>query len=290
MFYRKFLSTGDNLSIIGFGGIVLKDETSFDASKYVSYAYDNGINYFDVAPAYGNAEEKLGPALYPYRKNVFLACKTGKRNYSDAKKELLQSLRNLKTDYLDLYQMHSVSSEEDFQNIIKNDGVLKLLIEMKEKGLIRNIGFSAHSSEIGVKLLDYFDFDSILFPLNFTTWYQGGFGKDLLNKSIETNTTRLGLKPGASNALSLDTINCKPSKNVKRIRDKCWYAPLEDDEILKIAYKWALSQSVTSVLPPGEFDLWKKALEIVMDFKPINDEELKILKDYSENKLPLFTL
>ena len=113
---------------------------------------------------------------------------------------------------------------------------------------------------------------------------------DLLNKSIETNTTRLGLKPGASNALSLDTINCKPSKNVKRIRDKCWYAPLEDDEILKIAYKWALSQSVTSVLPPGEFDLWKKALEIVMDFKPINDEELKILKDCSENKLPLFTL
>ena len=289
MLYREFTSTGDKISIIGFGGIVVKDESSSDVSKYVEYAYENGVNYFDVAPAYGNAEQNLGPALAPYRKNVFLACKTGKRTYHDAEREFKNSLSNMKTDYFDLYQMHSVSTEEDFQNIIKKDGVLNFLIEMKDKGHIRNIGFSAHSSKIGVKLLDYFDFDSVLFPLNFTSWYQGGFGHDLLSKAIETNTTRLGLKPGASNALSKSTINCKPSKDILRVRKKCWYAPIEDYEIMKIAYKWALSQSITSVLPPGEFDLWEKALKVINEYKPIEDHEIQKLIDFSENKLPLFT-
>ena len=290
MLYRKFLSTGEKISVLGFGGIVVKDESVNDVKRYVSYAYDSGVNYFDVAPAYGNAEKKLGPALAPFRKNVFLACKTGKRTYKEAQKEFQNSLHNMKTDYFDLYQMHSVSTEEDFENIIHKDGVLNFLVEMKEKGYIRNIGFSAHSSKVGIKLLDYFNFDSILFPLNFTTWYQGGFGSELLNKAIETNTTRLALKPGASTALSHSTINCKPSNDVVRVREKCWYAPIEDDEIINIAYKWALSQPITSVLPPGEFDLWKKALKAINNYEPIEDYEIDKLKNFSENKLPLFTV
>ena len=78
---RTLGKTGEQLSIVGFGGIVVKNVTTEEASRYVSLAiHERGINYFDVAPSYGNAEERLGPALEPYRDDVFLACKTGKRD------------------------------------------------------------------------------------------------------------------------------------------------------------------------------------------------------------------
>ena len=76
---------------------------------------------------------------------------------------------------------------------------------------------------------------------------------------------------------------------VVRVREKCWYAPIEDEEIMQIAYNWALSQPITSVLPPGEFDLWKKALKVINNYKLVEDHEIKKLESFSENKLPLFT-
>ena len=76
-------------------------------------AIDRGINYFDVAPSYGNAEEQLGPALRPYRDNVFLACKTGRRDAAGAREEMEQSLRKMQTDHFDLYQLHAITSDED---------------------------------------------------------------------------------------------------------------------------------------------------------------------------------
>ena len=80
MEYREYGSSGDVLSIVAFAGIVVSSETSEDSERYVSWAIDQGINYFDVAPSYGNAQNMLGPALEPYRKDVFLACKTNKRD------------------------------------------------------------------------------------------------------------------------------------------------------------------------------------------------------------------
>ena len=90
---RSLGRTGEMLSVIGFGGIVVKDATAQQAAADVRSAIDIGINYFDVAPSYGNAESMLGPALEPFRKGVFLACKTQKRTKEDARKELEQSLK-----------------------------------------------------------------------------------------------------------------------------------------------------------------------------------------------------
>ena len=82
---RKLGKTGEMLTVIGFGGIIVMDETPEDAATFVAEAVEErGINYFDVAPSYGNAEERLGPALEPYRNGVFLACKTGKRDAQGA--------------------------------------------------------------------------------------------------------------------------------------------------------------------------------------------------------------
>jgi aryl-alcohol dehydrogenase-like predicted oxidoreductase len=119
---RTLGKTGEQLSIIGFGGIVVMDEDSGAASNIVAEAVDRGINYFDVAPSYGNAQERLGPALAPYRKNCFLACKTEGRLKDDSRKQLEESLRLLKTDHVDLYQFHALTKVTDLDKVLGPGG------------------------------------------------------------------------------------------------------------------------------------------------------------------------
>jgi aryl-alcohol dehydrogenase-like predicted oxidoreductase len=105
---RPLGKTGDELSLIGFGGIIVRDTTPKEADQYVGEAIDRGVNYFDVAPLYGNAQERLGPALKPYRDQHFLACKTLLRDATGAHSDLENSLRTLQTDHFDLYQLHGI--------------------------------------------------------------------------------------------------------------------------------------------------------------------------------------
>ena len=117
MEYRALGKTGEKLSVIGFGGIIVMNETPEQAQAQVDRAVESGVTYFDVAPGYGNAEERLGPALEPYREDCFLACKTGQREKAAAWEELKRSLDRLKTDHFDLYQHHGVSSMADVATI-----------------------------------------------------------------------------------------------------------------------------------------------------------------------------
>ena len=128
---RSLGKTGEMLSMIGFGGIVVMNATPEEASAAVRHAIDNGVNYFDVAPSYGDAEVKLGPALEPYRKNVFLACKTGMRTKDEARKELEQSLKNLRTDHFDLYQHHAVTTLEEVDTILGPGGSMETFVEAR---------------------------------------------------------------------------------------------------------------------------------------------------------------
>ena len=167
---RQYGRTKEKLSIIGFGGMVVKDVTPKEAANFVAEAVDRGVNYFDVAPYYGNAQQRLGPALKPYRQKCFLACKTLERDAAGAAKELKQSLKLLKTDYFDLYQLHALTDVEEVEQAFGPGGAMETILKAKEDGKIRYIGFSAHSEEAAHAAMDRFDFDSILFPLSFPTW------------------------------------------------------------------------------------------------------------------------
>jgi hypothetical protein len=125
---RSLGRTGERLSIIGFGGIVVMNATAPEASERVAHAIDRGVNYFDVAPSYGNAEEMLGPALAPYRKQVFLACKTQKRDRAGATEELERSLAHMRTDHFDLYQLHAVTTPADVDQILAPGGALEAFV------------------------------------------------------------------------------------------------------------------------------------------------------------------
>jgi len=279
--YREYGSSGDVLSIVAFAGIVVSSETSEDSERYVSWAIDQGINYFDVAPSYGNAQNMLGPALEPYRKDVFLACKTNKRDAQTAQAELEESLRLLRTDHFDLYQLHAMSSEQDLEIATGPGGALEVLLRAREAGKVRHLGFSAHSAEVALELMNRFEFDSVLFPVNFTTWYESGFGPQIMEEAERRGIYRLALKGAAHHALS---------DRRDRVREKCWYAPIEDSELMELAIRWTLSQPVTAVIPPGDPELWKMAVELAQNFKSINSDEEAILKNEARGKKPLFEL
>jgi predicted aldo/keto reductase-like oxidoreductase len=276
---RGYGKKGEQLSIIGFGGINVMDEDQRDANDFVSEAIDRGINYFDVAPSYGNSEEKLGPALIGKRNSIFLACKTEKRTYKEAETALQESLKRLHTDHFDLYQLHAVTTAEDVDTILGPNGCMEVLVKAREKGLIRHIGFSAHSEEAALRLMDAFAFDSVLFPLNWANIFNNGFGVKILETAQKKGVDRLALKAMAKSVWE---------EGVERKYTKPWYEPLDDRELAGLALRYTLSQPVTAAIPPGDIRLFRMALEIAEDFKPITAEEIKILQERSKGLKTIF--
>ena len=278
---REYGNTGQQLSIVAFAGIVVKDQTAANSARYVSWAIDQGINYFDVAPGYGNAQNMLGPALEPYRNDVFLACKTNKRDASAARAELEESLSLLRTDHFDLYQLHAMTTREDLEVATGPGGALEAFSKARDEGLVRHLGFSAHSAEVAVELMNRFEFDSVLFPVNFTTWFESGFGPQIMDEAEKRGVARLALKGAAHHALE--------DRN-DRVREKCWYAPIEDRELLKLALRWTLSLPVTAAIPPGDPEQWQMAVEVAQDFTPITPGEEQYLRENARGRKPLFEL
>ena len=182
---RALGKTGEQLSIMGFGGIVVMDDSPSGSANIVAEAVDRGINYFDVAPSYGNAQERLGPALAPYRNKSFLACKTEGRMKDDSRKQLEESLRLLKTDHLDLYQFHALTKMTDLDKVLGPGGAMETMEAAKKEGKIRYIGFSVHSAETALAAMDRYNFDTILFPVNFVLFTQANFGPQILNRARE---------------------------------------------------------------------------------------------------------
>ncbi len=277
---RVLGKTGAMLSVIGFGGIVVMNASPEEAADSVKQAIDAGVNYFDVAPSYGDAEIKLGPALEPYRANVFLSNKTGKRKRDEARKELEQSLENLRTGYFDLYQHHAVTSVEDVDTILGAGGAMETFLEAKAEGKIRHIGFSAHSVEAAIALMQGFDFDTIMFPVNLATWHSGNFGPQVLAMAQQKNMGIIALKAMAKG---------RWPQNTDRSRyPKAWYEPLTSEEHILKGLRFTLSHPVTTAIPPGEAELFTMALKLKDLIEPLTKDEAESLKQMAGTWDPLF--
>jgi predicted aldo/keto reductase-like oxidoreductase len=279
---RALGRTGAMLSIIGFGGIVVKDASPEQAANRVREAIEAGVNYFDVAPTYGDAEEKLGPALAPYRRDVFLACKTAQRRRIQASAELDRSLERLQTDHFDLYQLHAMTTLEDVETAFGPGGAMETLIEAKRTGKARLLGFSAHSVDTSLALMDRFPFDSILFPVNFATWEAGNFGPQVLAKAKQQGMGILALKAMAWRSWPQNA----PQSNFP----KCWYEPLSKPDDARLGLKFTLAHPVTSAIPPGDESLFRLALHLARDLGPLTSIEAEQLKRMALAGEPIFRL
>lgn len=277
---RKLGRTDEYLSMVGFGGIVVNNEQQEDANRHVAKAAEErGINYFDVAPSYGNAEERLGPALEPYRDSVFLACKTGKRDADGAEEELQQSLKRLRTDHFDLYQFHGVRRMEEVDTIMGPGGALETFLKARDMGLIRYIGFSAHSEEPAIAMMERFEFDTILFPFNWVCWHQGKFGLRVLEKAEEKGLGILALK-------SLAKRRWKEGE--ERKWNKTWYSPVDTFKEAQLALRFTLSRPITAAVCPSHAELLWWACDAADQFKPLSEAEEAQVAERSAGLEPIF--
>ena len=280
---RTLGKTGESLSIIGFGGIVVMNEDAGQSKNIVAEAVDRGVNYFDIAPSYGNAQERLGPALAPYRKNCFLACKTDGRMKEDSRKDLENSLRLLQTDHLDLYQFHALTKMTDLDKVLGPGGAIETMEAAKKEGKIRYIGFSVHSAETALAAMDRYNFDTVLFPVNFVLFSQANFGPQILKRAQEKNMGVLALKAMAKTTWSAEQKPNHPEP-------KCWYQPAAYPEQASLGLRWTLGHPITAALPPGDEKYFRLAMDVAQSYTPLEQDEEVALMNQAKGLEPIFHL
>jgi len=255
MKYKTLGRTNIKASVVGFGAIMLDQVNDKDASNIVSKAIDGGVNYFDVAPTYGNSQYVLGPALESYRNKVTLTCKSTERSQAGITKELEESLRALKTDYFDVYQLHNTTDSDEIEKIFTSDGAIEALIKAKQKGYIRNIGFTCHHDDAALRMMDLYDFDTMMLPVNWLYWIKNNEGEAAVAKALTQNMGVIAIKSCAKR---------RWNPGEKSIYPHCWYKPIDDDsELTKLALLFTLSSGAHVAMSPGAENMLMLMTDII---------------------------
>jgi predicted aldo/keto reductase-like oxidoreductase len=209
---RVFGKTGEKLTIIGQAGGRFPMCTFEEAKDITLRAYDLGVNYFDNARLYwnGKSEEVYGQVLSPFRKKIFLTTKSAKYTKAGAMQDLEDSMKALKTDYIDLWQIHQVSEMSEVEQIFGPGGSIEAFEQAKKQGKCRFIGFTGHRDpQVHLEMLKRYDkYDTILMPLNPADPAYLSFEKLVLPVAVERGMGIQGMKSTANSKL-LHSINLK---------------------------------------------------------------------------------
>lgn len=185
-------------AVVGFGGIPIQGCSPDEAERVLLRALERGVNFFDSARAYTDSEKKMGRALAPRREGIFLASKALSRTAGKIAEELETSLRNLRTDMIDLYQVHSVGSLAQLEKILGPGGAYETLARAREAGTIRYIGITGHSRPVLVKAIDTGLFDTVQFPYN---PIEVEWRDDVIPAARDAGIGTIGMKPLAGGAI-----------------------------------------------------------------------------------------
>jgi predicted aldo/keto reductase-like oxidoreductase len=274
--------TGAEVSMVGFPGLAMIHDDQEACNKAIRKALDIGVNYFDVAPAYGNgvAEERMGIAMEGIDKSrIFLACKTKMRDKEGARMELERSLKRLKTDHFDLYQVHHIRTAEEVQQALGPGGAIETFLEAKKEGKVRWLGFSAHTTKGAVEAMNGFAFDTCMFPINCIEYYKMGFGKEVLEVAAKKDIAVVAIKTMSRGAWATEAERSR----------KWWYHTMESTAEIDMAVRWSLSQGgVVAGLSPSFVDLFEKSAEAAKKYRPIAATEVQRLKELAESCNSLF--
>lgn len=279
---RPLGKTGALVSIIGFPGLALVHYEQERCNRGIREAYEGGVNYFDVAPAYGNgeAETKMGPGLQQLdRDKIFLACKTQRRDAEGAREELDRSLRRLKTDHFDLYQLHVLRTPEEVEQALGPGGAMETILKAREQGKVRFIGFSAHTTKAAIAALKGFAFDTVMFPINYVEYHKIGFGKPVLELAAERGAGILAIKPLSGGAW----------KDGEQRTRRWWYRTLEKPEEISLALRFTWSmKGVAAGIPPSFIDLLEHGMAAARQCRPLEPEEADRLREMAADRPSLF--
>lgn len=201
---RPLGRTGRDVTLFGLGGegVLRTHGRAAEAVRVIARALDQGVNYFDTAPAYASSRDYYGAALGERRRDIFLASKTHERTRDGSLWLLEDSLRRLRTDYLDLWQLHDLRSDDELDEIFGPRGAMEALLQARERGQVKHLGITGHHDpEILLEAMRRFDFDTVLVALNAADVHRMPFITTVLNEAARRGMGVIGMKVCAAGAL-----------------------------------------------------------------------------------------
>lgn len=267
---RPFGRTGHMSSCTLFGAAALGRVTQAEADQTIELLLSEGINHIDTANSYGESERRLGPWTERYRDQFFLATKTEERTYAKAKEHLHRSLDLLRTDHLDLWQMHCLVQPDQWERAMGPGGALEAFIEAKEQGLVRFIGVTGHYTVAGwmhKRSLERYDFDSVLLPYNYAM---------MQNPTYRTDFEAI-TKLCAERNVAVQTIkSCTRGPWATEERTAAtWYEPFTEQHEIDLAVHWVLRRPGIFLNTPGDIHLLPKVLDAARRFQPGPQAEIE---------------
>jgi aryl-alcohol dehydrogenase-like predicted oxidoreductase len=285
---RPLGDIGHNSSVLTFGAIALNYLEQDEANRMVEDVLDAGVNHFDVAPTYGDAEVKLAPKLSEHREEVFLGCKTQERTYYGAWGELHRSLERLDTDYIDLYQFHALTRYDELDTVTgdyhpemsqgeHDPGALAAFKEAKDEGLIGHIGLTSHTdpSIIRTSIERIPELESVMFPFNYSLDSKEGPEYDyrsVLELARERGLGTLCIKGFAKRSWPRDLAEDERPYAT-------WYEPYDTKDELVDCFRYALSQGMTTIPSAGDPALVRDILDAANAFEALDEAEQERLRE-----------
>jgi len=239
-----------------FGAAALSSVTQAEADRVLDLLFEYGVNHTDTAASYGDAELRIGPWMPQHRDKFFLATKTEKRTYQGAKEELHRSLERLRTDHVDLWQMHVLVEPDEWETAMGPDGALEAFVEAREQGLVRFLGVTGHGVNVAhmhLKSLERFDFDSVLLPYNPTMMQNPEYAADF--ERLVTVCRARNVAVQTIKALAKGPWGDKPQTYAT------WYEPFTTQEEIDLAVQWVLSRPGVFLNTVGDITLLPKVLD-----------------------------
>ncbi len=280
----QFGNTGHKSTQTIFGGAAFWSVTQAEANKTLDLLLEYGVNHIDTAASYGDSELRIGPWMREHRKTFFLATKTEKRTYLEAKEELHRSLDLLKVDYVDLWQMHNLVNPEQWKTAQNEGGTIDAFIEAKEEGLVKYIGVTGHGLAAPVRhlqSLEQYKFNSVLLPYNFIMMQDAKYASDF--KKLEDYCVKNNVAIQTIKTISKGALGDKKSKHA------VWYDPLENPNSIANAIHWSMGNPNIFINTVGDIHLLKIVLKAVAKFESMPSDEV-MRADIERNGItPLFT-
>jgi aryl-alcohol dehydrogenase-like predicted oxidoreductase len=267
---QPFGRTGHESTRILFGAAAIGNVSQEEADQTMELIREHGINHIDTAASYGDAELRLGPWMETHRDEFFLATKTGERAREEAYAEVGRSLERLRTDRLDLIQLHNLVDEDEWQTAFSSGGVLEAVVQAREEGLVRFIGVTGHGVTIAaqhLRSLEEYPFDSVLLPYNFPMSRNASYMADF--EALVAVCAERGVAVQTIKAITRGPWgDHKPTANT-------WYEPLTDQDAIDIAVSWVLGRDGVFLNSVGDIHILPKVIDAAERFtRRPSDEQM----------------
>jgi aryl-alcohol dehydrogenase-like predicted oxidoreductase len=263
---RRLGRTGHLSSVVAFGAAALKEADERTAEQALQLALERGVNHVDIAPRYGKAEELVGPHIPAIRDRIFLGCKTAERTKEAAKAQLHRSLEKLRTDHFDLYQLHAVRRLDELDACTQPGGALEALVEAREQGLVRYLGITGHTHDAPAthaEALRRFDFDTVMFPLNFVLWARPDYRRDA--------QALLDLCRPRDVGVHIIKTAARGPWGDRAPTHATWYEPFQEQDQIDRAVAFVLSQpGVTTLCSTGDVRILPMFVDAAERYRPLD--------------------